>query len=71
LRDDQCELFVLDGHGFVEGYCLGYKFKVLLEEVGCEHAGEIAREFVAFLSYGCGTWKQLLRLSATSATSGT
>jgi hypothetical protein len=62
---------VLDFHLGEEGGDFGDEVEVVLEEVGFEHGGEVLGDLLSFLRGGGVTWKQLLRLSAISAMSGT
>jgi hypothetical protein len=62
---------VLDLHLGEEGCDLRDKIEVILEEVSFEHGGEVLGDFLSFLRGRRLTWKQLLRLSAISAISGT
>lgn len=51
---------------------LGDEVGVVFEEGGVEQGGEVAWDVLALLNrVGGGTWKQLLRPSASSAMSGT
>ena len=47
------------------------KVKIILEQFSFKHSVKIFRYFIAFLNRTLSTWKQLLRLSAISAISGT
>lgn len=45
--------------------------EIVFKHVSFKHGVEIFRDFISFLDIMRGTWKQLLRLSAIYAISGT
>lgn len=71
LGDDEGERLVFDLHFGVEGGDFWDEVEVILEEFCFEHGVEVFGGLLSFLSGSGGTWKQLLRLSAIYAISGT
>lgn len=71
LRNYKCERLMFDFHFREQGSNFWYKFKIILEHFCLKHGIKIFRYLISFLNKINFTWKQLLRLSAISAISGT
>jgi len=71
LWNNQGKRLMLYFHFLKQGRYFRNKVKIIPKQFCFKHSIKIFRYFITFLNKASNTWKQLLRLSAISAISGT